>query len=546
MQLSSDGGGMIAHRFDIDAELRRSDVNYLLVDSRPPDFVRVGEAVDYQITAKSKSGGIDFSLEDAPDGMELSEQGRLTWTPGVDSPSPATVITSVSDGSGQQVFHMFEIAVAGVNNDRAKHLKLPKPSNALPVLPSVRMADGRGADHVAFPGPIGRIVAGGSGRFLFCHLESVGRVAVVDLFQRKIVHYLPAPGNARVVAGATRALVFDSAVGVVMRYRLDTFECDAVGELPYEGNLDYAAMGAGSEGPVMLRTSKESSFSFHLMDIDSLKLISNVWPSLSHPRGILSAKHVIRASTVGNVFSINEGATFVLRGSMMNKLGGIHGSYVGGGLLSSDGSYSVVGDKLYDARLSLVGEPSKYYINAVPSITGPYFLAFMPEQKEAGSEKLSATVRLFGEEKPVAKIADFAEQSNVFYKRFEERMPMFFAPEANVIAIRSSKEDRIDLRSFDVENALASSDVDYFFVDSLAVTVAQCGEQYRYQLSVKSRQKGFRFRLERGPRGMQITEDGTLTWNVPGIPGEHHLVVVAVVRGDSREAHHTFRITTHR
>jgi hypothetical protein len=99
---------LVLRKFDLDAALDASGVDYLVVTSRPPTAVP-GKAYDYQIAAKSKKGGLAYKLDAGPDGLTVSAGGRVTWTAPNDFTSPEPVIITVSDASGQEVYHTFEL-----------------------------------------------------------------------------------------------------------------------------------------------------------------------------------------------------------------------------------------------------------------------------------------------------------------------------------------------------------------------------------------------------------------------------------------------------
>lgn len=103
---------LLLHRFDVMQALEKSDVDYLLVTSRPPQRAGKGTFLDYQLDVKSKRGGVRCKLDSGPDGMAVSPAGRLTWrVPAAFAGAEADVIVAVSDQSGQEIFHTFQIAV---------------------------------------------------------------------------------------------------------------------------------------------------------------------------------------------------------------------------------------------------------------------------------------------------------------------------------------------------------------------------------------------------------------------------------------------------
>jgi hypothetical protein len=103
---------LILRRFDLDELLAKADVDYLFVVSQAPLGVKLGEKMTYPLVVKSRKGGVKYKLESGPPGMTVSAAGVLTWTVPADlADKSADVILTVSDSTGQEVFHTFSLAV---------------------------------------------------------------------------------------------------------------------------------------------------------------------------------------------------------------------------------------------------------------------------------------------------------------------------------------------------------------------------------------------------------------------------------------------------
>jgi hypothetical protein len=104
---------LILHRFDLDAILAKSDVDYLFVSSRAPATAVRGEAFRYPIEVKSRKGGVKFNLDAAPKGLTLDAKGVITWNVPKDfDGDSASVILTISDKSGQETIHSFVVSVS--------------------------------------------------------------------------------------------------------------------------------------------------------------------------------------------------------------------------------------------------------------------------------------------------------------------------------------------------------------------------------------------------------------------------------------------------
>ncbi len=105
---------LFLRRFDLDDLLAKSDIDYLLVVSQPPQTVVRGESFRYQLAIKSKKGGAKAKLESGPKEMSLSPEGLLTWAVPKDlTEKEVDVIVSVSDATGQETVQRFQLEVRG-------------------------------------------------------------------------------------------------------------------------------------------------------------------------------------------------------------------------------------------------------------------------------------------------------------------------------------------------------------------------------------------------------------------------------------------------
>jgi hypothetical protein len=110
--LPNSGDKLLLHRFDLDAMLEKSEVDYLFVSSRAPASATRGEAFRYDVRVKSRKGGVKFTLDAAPDGMKIDATGAITWAVPKDyAEDSVSVILTVSDKSGQETIHSFVMPV---------------------------------------------------------------------------------------------------------------------------------------------------------------------------------------------------------------------------------------------------------------------------------------------------------------------------------------------------------------------------------------------------------------------------------------------------
>lgn len=105
---------IIGRKFDLIAELKAADVDYLFVASLPPTSAEKGKPYAYALQTESRRGQVTYKLESGPEGMTISPAGEIKWTPLADfNDGEVGVIVAVKDASGQETFHAFVISMAG-------------------------------------------------------------------------------------------------------------------------------------------------------------------------------------------------------------------------------------------------------------------------------------------------------------------------------------------------------------------------------------------------------------------------------------------------
>jgi hypothetical protein len=102
---------VVLHKFDADAALEKSGLDYLIVTSQPPVEVKTGATFTYPIKVKAKDKKVTYQLDSGPKGMTVSAAGVVTWTVPADAAGNQDVILTVRTESGQEVFHTFAVKI---------------------------------------------------------------------------------------------------------------------------------------------------------------------------------------------------------------------------------------------------------------------------------------------------------------------------------------------------------------------------------------------------------------------------------------------------
>jgi hypothetical protein len=539
------GDKLHLQRFDLDEALETSGIDYLLVTSQPPHRFKPGKRLNYQMAVKSKKGGVKYKLESGPQGMAVSPSGQVTWSVPADyAGREENVIITVSDAAGQEIFHTFRIVQPNKDGEAKKPADLPPVAEVrpprddrpiLPILPPPLKADTEGRP---LPSPVGGLCFGGGGRFLIMHLQKERKLAIFDVNEAKVVKYLPVPeGQVFFAAGLEKLIVALPTSQALQRWSLRTLEWEATVPCPVKGTVQGLAMGSASRGPLAISTPPAI---LRLLDPQTLK------ESDCKLEAGAGSGPLLRVSADGRVIVGGAGAGWVLEGKTYKRY-----PLPGDALPGPDGRTLYTAGRLYTAEGKPLGEqvggPGRM-VWYVPAVQGPFYfsLSQVPKEGRPGHDTLRFSVHLPGEKRPVASLPFLASLDTLMnwgygVPPFEQHV--FLIPDAKLLVVLPDRNDRLVLHRFDLDELLAKADVDYLFVQSQPVTIAARGQPYAYQLAVKSKKGGLKYKLESGPEGMKVSAEGKLTWSVPKDFAEGDVdVLLTIADQTGQEIFHAFRL----
>lgn len=107
--VSNSADSILIQPFDIKELLDKSAIDFLLVVSSPPATYKPGRRWEYKIEVLSKAGGVKVTIDAAPDGMRLDQNGVISWKPKADDPESVSAILTISDKSGQEIVSTFTV-----------------------------------------------------------------------------------------------------------------------------------------------------------------------------------------------------------------------------------------------------------------------------------------------------------------------------------------------------------------------------------------------------------------------------------------------------
>src|SRR5262249_7213599 len=165
----------------------------------------------------------------------------------------------------------------------------------------------------------------------------------------------------------------------------------------------------------------------------------------------------------------------------------------------------------------------------VPARQGDLFLQLQPAGDRFGIPgdnqpmKGSVAVMLPGQDRPLVTLRDIegVAHENLAYggnpaNKMQHDKRGNLIPDAKLLVTIPRTNRPLVVRRFHLDDLLAKADVDYLFIASQPPLGVKAGEKLTYQLAVKSKKGGVKYKLEAGPAGMAVSGTGLLTWPVPG------------------------------
>jgi S1-C subfamily serine protease len=558
VELGGSSDCVVFHEIDVYKELQQVCPDVPVVISQPPKTAKIDELYRYPIKVLTKSGKAKFHLDSGPKGMTLSEQGVLEWTPKNQPNSIAEgVVISVED-SGKSKFHTFSLEVeppsdivASAENGLSDELwaKVKQQGNV----------------RVKLPATFEDVCAGGNGRYLVFAFRSLDKLAVFDVPAGKIIGYLPLSKKALFAAGLEKLVIVSPEQSTIERYDLQSQKLEDKQTCEFQGTVRLVAMGAASQGPVLIVSQNEQiQAQFQLMDLSSLMPLACRMPS-SNSRAIPMTMYCrAYTSSDGRVFAIcadNTITTFTFTGEEFLQFAGQGG--VGWAVPDETGANFYTMNSIYHnspGKASLLKQaanatPENPHRECfLPAIHGPFFLQLLtdaaaPNRQQAFNVMVNVCVP--GEKGPLASLHNLPVPSLPLIWQpqtpeiitIEKRI--YFIPNAKLVVLLPEKQESVILHRFDLEESLRASENNYLAITSNPAPLIANDQDFQYQIVTASNHGNLRYHLDSGPEGMTVSDTGLVQWKVQNLP-EDGEIKVRITVSDDREhnVQHNFELIT--
>lgn len=372
-------------------------------------------------------------------------------------------------------------------------------------------------------GRITEVKVGGSGRFLVLRLED-SRLAIFDIVLSKIIGHVRLPTAESVIAAGKNVLVVIDPVNKRLeRWSLKDAVKQSESTLDIEMDVGHAAIGAASEGPLLLMPDKcrWPLEEVRLLNVTTLKPMADEIDVVGRFVNSRNEERptFVSASDDGSTFYVGP-AGLLLRIEMDRVAGrfcpeidwenpmqpGRLGRYLYGWSVPLDQINATVRAQSIQQSRSQ-GAVGQFTIH---DHGGSFFLSMRPTVDRSGMEAFYAT-----EEKGqlLGKVPGFLLKTDGERLSLPQRVHLH--SRAGVIATVDARVGRITVHRIRPGDVLQPNDPRRLSLTSTPKFSVHAGQAFARRIQVLGRTRETKFELVGGPDGMSIDENGILRWLPP-------------------------------
>jgi hypothetical protein len=396
------------------------------------------------------------------------------------------------------------------------------------------------------------VCVGGGGRFLIFQLAGGRKLAVFDTHLAKVAKEISlAEDTTHVAAGRNRLVIVYPGAKVAQFWNLTTFEKEKSALLPDELTQDaihQVCMGSACDDLLFAYIAKQKrTFVVTLGTMKATEVRWNQW-SATNAYGPL----VMRASGDGTVLAGRGGGWAGCDVALFDG-GKQLGAYAkipffdaanAAALPTADGRYVFASGQVFNRAQNHTEWTGGKDAYVVPGVEPGFVLAL------AGAGRVGDANR--NNQKPTAVGVYTDDRQKLFFIReltelaadelpWEKRV--FYYPKSGLLLTLAPEKDRLVLRRVDLGEELERSGADYLAVASRP-PVAVVGKRFEYQIDVRSKKGGVKYKLETGPKGMTVDNNGKVVWDRAAGLGGSVNVVILISDASAQDVIHTFDLGT--
>jgi hypothetical protein len=438
---------------------------------------------------------------------------------------------------------------------RGHHSSTPAMDSAGQGLLSGKPQIGR--ERMSLPGVFTDVDAARRGELLIFSMQPLGKVAVVDVLNRRLVKVVDVGARILCAAGEEKMVLVDPLEKTLQRWDLDTLTLEKTVTLTLNTAPDVVAMGAASHGPVLIGGGRRRDAKLQLVCLATLDPI-DIEVSSGAPQGRFSIGEGsrVRVSADGRLFAAwlpkqSPTGVCVLKVEGSRAVTYYQHSTAGYIAPNMDGTLLYTPRGIFTSQIKRVSDVQQLRDGLpVPAARGNCYLRLEPgshQQPQKFDEFASISLHCTGQAAPILSIHGLslrgAHYSDLFARDeigIDQRI--HFLPDANVLVTLPESNDAVVFHDLDIDAELHQSSADYLFVASHPSGRIAVGETFRYQTEAKSNRGDVVYQLTSGPPRMAISQEGLVTWTPDRGDAGAHNVVVAISDASGRTATHRFTI----
>jgi predicted Zn finger-like uncharacterized protein len=553
---------VILHRWDVDAALAKAADAAPFVTSRPTRPAVQGQRFSYQIKISAASDELDFRKLEGPPGSAVNPTGLVTWQVPADYPEKEAHfrVSIFAVDLAQKITYDFRVPVFAKDDPTLQPIQKAEESWMNPkngprkeesefgIKPA---QPGKEQNRIKFESPFDDFTIAGGGRFFIFHFARDSQLGIFDVNELKLAKSIKLESNKVLFAGGKDQLVVVyPEQSRIERFNLKTFEKELAQQVEYS-DIIAVAMGHASNELILAHPAGNALLTSEIVVLDEQlkKRASTMRP------GVVPKPNMLRVSANGRHFTVldrKEGLGLIDANHVDS---GDNLSYSMGGMgspatPSPDGKivYSSFGFNQFTLQLKNLGLFNGLHYEGralVPAVHGRYYLAIdggpqMTRQNVKRPAKV--TVSRQGSIKTLAALPP-----NIF--TLEDRPGILadrcihFIPDAKLVIVFNRNLDTLELTPFDLLAEMEKAGLSTLAATSNPPTEATRGKKYQYRLTANSNKDGIKARIALGPKGMKLSEDGQVEWDVPANARESEYdVSIQMTDASGAEVYHNFTV----
>jgi S1-C subfamily serine protease len=462
-------------------------------------------------------------------------KGKFTLTSSSKSRLPYVFQAAFMNGEGRTVYTQpgtFEVDFAAGSPPVVaaqpqpsidKPVDHPQPAPGGGTAPNLNWTPRKveaGGKKVPLPDSVKQVAVGGGGRYLILHLASQRKLAVFDVQQGAVARYLPlAEELIHFAAGATQLAVVYPHAKQLQIWELATGEKLRTVLLPGTvtgDEIHQVCMGSATPGPLFVHLPREKrTLALDLKRSTTTEVRWNHWGPNNG-----AGPHQMRASPDGSLLigwsgswggmemAVFDGGRQVASYDKFEFSSGLFA------LPSADAKLVFTPWGIASRDLTAAKIPDLKDAYLVPSHEPGYFIALRGKVESAGLTEVNEVAVHSEDGKRLFVVNDCAELKSASELYWEQRVHYYPSAGLLVTLAKQPGRDSLVLHRLDLVEQLEKSGIDYLVVLSRPPEAA-VGKPFSYKLDIRSRKGGVKVKLESGPPGLQVSQEGQVTWNVP-------------------------------